>query len=57
MDERFDRVMYQRDFRLTNNPYIMNVSDISNFSFLCMPTIIDLFHLFNYVDRVSFHCL
>ncbi|XP_030558603.1 uncharacterized protein LOC115761113 isoform X1 [Drosophila novamexicana] len=24
MDERFDRVMYQRDFRLTNNPYIMN---------------------------------
>ncbi|XP_023164760.1 uncharacterized protein LOC111595331 isoform X2 [Drosophila hydei] len=24
MDERFDRVMYQRDFRLTDNPYIMN---------------------------------
>ncbi|XP_030373739.1 uncharacterized protein LOC115623428 isoform X2 [Scaptodrosophila lebanonensis] len=24
MDERFDRVMYQRDFRLTNNPYVMN---------------------------------
>ncbi|XP_023030658.1 uncharacterized protein LOC26528843 isoform X1 [Drosophila willistoni] len=24
MDERFDRVMYQRDFRLTNNPYLMN---------------------------------
>ncbi|XP_062133836.1 NADH dehydrogenase [ubiquinone] 1 alpha subcomplex subunit 1 isoform X2 [Drosophila sulfurigaster albostrigata] len=24
MDERFSRVMYQRDFRLTNNPYIMN---------------------------------
>lgn len=24
MDERFSRVMYQRDYRLTNNPYIMN---------------------------------
>ncbi|XP_050743829.1 glutamic acid-rich protein isoform X1 [Drosophila biarmipes] len=24
MDERFSRVMYQRDFRLTNNPYKMN---------------------------------
>ncbi|XP_070069766.1 DNA ligase 1 isoform X1 [Drosophila takahashii] len=24
MDERFSRVMYQRDFRLTNNPYQMN---------------------------------
>ncbi|XP_060659795.1 NADH dehydrogenase [ubiquinone] 1 alpha subcomplex subunit 1 isoform X1 [Drosophila nasuta] len=27
MDERFSRVMYQRDFRLTNNPYIMNGLD------------------------------
>jgi len=26
MDERFSRVMYQRDFRLTDNPYKMNVS-------------------------------
>uniref|UniRef100_A0A0K8TQ46 NADH dehydrogenase [ubiquinone] 1 alpha subcomplex subunit 1 n=1 Tax=Tabanus bromius TaxID=304241 RepID=A0A0K8TQ46_TABBR len=26
-DERFDRVMYQRDFRLTNNPYKMNGLD------------------------------
>ncbi|XP_017077999.1 glutamic acid-rich protein isoform X1 [Drosophila eugracilis] len=24
MDERFSRVMYQRDFRLTDNPYKMN---------------------------------
>nr|XP_017031443.1 septin and tuftelin-interacting protein 1 homolog isoform X2 [Drosophila kikkawai] len=24
MDERFSRVMYQRDFRLTDNPYLMN---------------------------------
>ncbi|KAI8038701.1 cGMP-gated cation channel alpha-1 isoform X1 [Drosophila gunungcola] len=24
MDERFGRVMYQRDFRLTDNPYKMN---------------------------------
>ncbi|XP_017092493.1 uncharacterized protein ND-MWFE isoform X2 [Drosophila bipectinata] len=27
MDERFSRVMYQRDFRLTNNPYQMNGLD------------------------------
>ncbi|XP_034476868.1 uncharacterized protein LOC117783536 [Drosophila innubila] len=24
MDDRFSRVMYQRDYRLTDNPYIMN---------------------------------
>jgi len=24
LDARFDRVMYQRDFRLTNDPYLMN---------------------------------
>ncbi|XP_036331200.1 uncharacterized protein LOC118742890 isoform X1 [Rhagoletis pomonella] len=24
MDQRFDRVLYQRDSRLTNNPYIQN---------------------------------
>ncbi|XP_017147303.1 NADH dehydrogenase [ubiquinone] 1 alpha subcomplex subunit 1 isoform X1 [Drosophila miranda] len=27
MDERFSRVMYQRDFRLTDNPYLMNGLD------------------------------
>ncbi|XP_033250451.1 NADH dehydrogenase [ubiquinone] 1 alpha subcomplex subunit 1-like isoform X1 [Drosophila miranda] len=27
MDERFRRVMYQRDFRLTDNPYLMNGLD------------------------------
>lgn len=28
MDERFDRVMYLRDRRLTYNPYILNVSKL-----------------------------
>ncbi|XP_067632307.1 NADH dehydrogenase [ubiquinone] 1 alpha subcomplex subunit 1 [Eurosta solidaginis] len=27
MDERFDRVLYQRDMRLTNNPYNQNGLD------------------------------
>ncbi|TMW43381.1 hypothetical protein DOY81_011538 [Sarcophaga bullata] len=27
LDERFDRVMYLRDRRLTDNPYIMNGLD------------------------------
>lgn len=55
MDERFDRVMYQRDFRLTNNPYIMNVSDISNIIFVCMPSIISLPDHFCLVFLIEFH--
>ncbi|XP_011214318.1 uncharacterized protein LOC105233844 [Bactrocera dorsalis] len=27
MDERFDRILYQRDSRLTKNPYIQNGLD------------------------------
>lgn len=55
MDERFDRVMYQRDFRLTDNPYIMNVSDISNISFVCTPSSsLPATFVYNFVDLILF---
>lgn len=52
MEDRWDRLMYVRDKRLTGNPYVQNVSIIEEFYLNIIDFSLDLF-LFQGLESIT----